>query len=292
MPRSMTGFGRARAEIPNVTVTLEIRAVNHRYCDVRMHAPPGMTALSADLEREVRARLGRGRVDVSVALERASGAEIEVEVDIGRARALADAYRRLAGALGVEFSTPLDWIAAAPQVLKAGDGVPVSGDLEPAARRALDAALGDLLRMRDTEGAALASDLERRLARVRTLVLEARRRAPRAVDDRGRRLRERVAFIAAEAPVDEGRIAQEIVLLADRADVTEEIERLISHLAQFSEHLRGRDMVGRRLDFLVQEMNREANTIGSKCQDVAIAHLVVELKTELERIREQVQNLE
>lgn len=288
----MTGFGSGRAETPTATVTLEIRSVNHRYCDVRVHAPPGLMALMANLEREVRARIRRGRIDVSVVLERANGIEVPVEVDVGRARALAEAYRRLAGALGVEASTPLDWIAAAPNVVMAGDGVPSMQELEPVARRALDVALGELIRMRESEGVALAGELERRLSRVRALVDGIRARAPQAVGDRGQRLRERVNALLDEVAADEGRLAQEIALLADRADVTEEVDRLTSHVAQFRVQLNAPDVVGRRLDFLVQEMNREANTIGSKGQDAPMAHLVVELKTELERIREQVQNLE
>lgn len=291
MPRSMTGFGAGRSEDGAHVYAVEIRTVNHRYCDVRCHLPAELTWLTSRLEARVRASIQRGRVELTAAAAFAEDATVVPVVDLARARGYRLALEELAGALGIPPEFSLQQIAQAPGVIRAearGDEAAV----ERAVLAALDEALGSVVAMRDREGGALTEVLRGHLAKVRELVDRVRADVPRANADRLRRLKERLEQLTADVKLDPSRLAQEAAVLADRADVTEEVERLGSHVDQFATILTQDEPVGRKLDFLVQEMNREANTIGSKAGDAPLAYLVVDLKTELERIREQVQNIE
>lgn len=291
MPRSMTGFGMGRSADGAHVYAVEIRTVNHRYCDVRCHLPADLAWLGARLEARVRATIQRGRVELTVQASFADDATVLPVVDLARARGYQQALLQLAAALGLPPELSLTQIAQAPGVVRAE----ARGDEEAVERAilvALDDAVASVLAMRDREGAALSEVLQGHLERVGSLVGRVREEVPRANADRQRRLRERLEQLVGDLNLDPARLAQEAAVLADRADVTEEIERLGSHVDQFAAILALAEPVGRKLDFLVQEMNREANTIGSKAGDAPLAYLVVDLKTELERIREQVQNIE
>jgi uncharacterized protein (TIGR00255 family) len=295
--RSMTGFGVGEAPLapaaapPAGKVTVEIRAVNHRYLDVRVRAPNQLPDLGTMAEAFARARLNRGRFDVTV---RAEGLALaEMVIDRERARSVYAALKAMRDELAPEAEVPLSLLGAVPDLFV--PSVERQGDvLRTALSRAFDDAIASLDEMRLREGVALGDDLVRRLATVRKLSQSIGERSPLVIDVYRKRLKERAdrLRVASDVEIDSGRLEQELALFADRIDVAEELTRLDSHTAHFEALLAAPGGVGRRLDFLLQEMAREANTIGSKSQDVAIAHAVVELKAEIERMREQVQNVE
>lgn len=290
MLRSMTGFGAARDEGSDRIVSVEVRSVNHRYLDVRAHLPGELSRLAAPIEAAVKKRLSRGRIDVAVQLGRAGGGEGALTVDVEKAKALRDAYRQIAEALSLKDEVSLEAIAAAPGVVIARD---IIADVEFAdLEHALAGALDRLGEMREAEGRALEMELREHLDRIAGLVERIETLVPMTTTERREKLERRLQDLVGDAEIDPMRLAQEVAILADRSDVTEELQRLASHCSQFEEMLAGRDPIGRRLDFLIQEMNREANTIGSKCSHTEIAYVVVDIKAELERMREQIQNVE
>ncbi|AKV02253.1 hypothetical protein AKJ09_08916 [Labilithrix luteola] len=302
--RSMTGFGvgdsplaapgapssPAGAAHVSGKLVVEIRAVNHRYLDVRVRVPSQLLDLASTVEGIARERLSRGRFDVLVRVEGAALGAVTIDHD--RARSMFVALSALRDELAPNAEVPLSLLSAVPDLfvpaIEQGDAV-----REPLAA-AFDAALKSLDQMRHREGAALGEDLVRRLTTVRKLALAISDRYPVVVDAYKKRLKDRAERLrlATDVEVDAGRLEQEIALFADRVDIAEELTRLESHVTHFEGLLAQTDAVGRRLDFLLQEMAREANTIGAKSQDAAIAHSVVELKAEIERMREQAQNVE
>ncbi len=303
--RSMTGFGIGEASLtvagprtaplpgatPTNKIIVEIRAVNHRFLDVRVRAPSQLPDLANIVEALARERLSRGRFDITVRLEGSVlGAMV---IDRERARSVFSALTALRDELAPSADVPLSLLGAVPDLF-----VPSieseSETLNASLAAAFDSAIGALDAMRLREGHALAADLLRRLVTIRRLMETITARTPLVLDAYKKRLKERAERLrmASDLEVDPGRLEQEIALFADRIDVAEELTRLESHSAHFESLLQKDESVGRRLDFLLQEMAREANTVGSKGQDVAIAHAVVELKAEIERMREQVQNVE
>jgi len=288
--RSMTGFGVGDAATPAGRLVVEVRAVNHRFLDVRVRAPRELGDLVPFAEQLGRERLQRGRVEVSIRVEGGTG--LGVSLDVERARAAYKALCALRDDLAPGSDVPLSVLAAVPDLFAAASEREVE-TMRNACRVAFDHAVRALEGMRDDEGRMLAEDLRGRLAAVRKCADAICARSPQLVDAYQKRLRTRVARLAGpDVPLDGGRIEQEIALLADRSDVTEELTRLSSHCKQFESLLGSKEPCGRRLDFLLQEMVREVNTVGSKSQDAEIAHMVVEAKSELERMREQVQNVE
>ncbi len=289
--RSMTGFGLGEAPVGAGKLAVEIRGVNHRFLDVRVRLPRELMDLSAFVEQLARERLARGRFEIAV---RVDGVALGVPVlDRERARAAFKALGELRDELAPGAEVPLSMLGAIPDLFVSS----VERELDAvraAARSAFDAAAIALDAMRTREGAALRDDLSTRLARVRELARKVQERAPDVVEAHRRRLRERAERLraATDLELDGARLEQEIVLFAERSDVCEELTRLESHCGQFAGLLAGEEAVGRRLDFLLQELAREANTVGAKSPDAQIAHAVVEIKAEVERMREQVQNVE
>ncbi|MBK6684852.1 MAG: YicC family protein [Deltaproteobacteria bacterium] len=292
MPRSMTGLGQARRDEERRSWSCELRSVNHRHLEIRINLSAELQPLQALIEGAIRRRLSRGRIDGFVQASSAGEAPIVPQLDLARARGYREAYSTLARALGLADEIPLTVIASAPGVLRASEPHWASDQSRALVEELVQEAVTDLERMREAEGSALAGELEAHLGAVAALFGRIKSEIPRAIAEKQRRLDERLSALLGEQRLDPGRLAQEVAVLVDRADVTEELERLESHCAQFTRVLSDPEPVGRKLDFLLQEMNRETNTIGSKCADAAIAHLVVDLKLELERLREQVQNLE
>ena len=296
MIQSMTGFGNVRFRVEDWTFELELRSVNHRHFDARIRLP----RLLANLEPDVRTRLGnrlaRGRIDLTVNAPEGGAPAPRLEVDLAAAREYLAAGRALAETDGVPGELDAKSLLALPGVSRFVEPAIADGLLRERTLEAVDQGLEALVAMRASEGAALARDLCARLDRVGVLAGEIEQRSGLVQESVRERLRKRARQLEAETGLlDEARLHQEIAIAADRMDVTEEIVRLRSHLDQFRELLDaagpGRP-VGRQLEFLLQELVREANTIGSKGSDAPIAHWVVELKTELERLREQVQNVE
>jgi len=293
---SMTGFGRASFEVGGIGFEVEIRSVNHRHLDARVKLPRPLAAREGEVKAQVQERLSRGKVDVTVQAAGGASAGSVLELDLEAASQYVEAARKLSAEHELAAELRMGELLALAGVARFAEaGLPaeeLARGLEGAVARALDAVVA----MRIAEGEALARELEGRLSRVQALVDAFTDRSDLVQQAVRERLRRRAEQLRDETGLlDEARLHQEIVLAADRLDVTEELVRLRSHVEQFRSILgeggEGRP-VGRKLDFLLQEMGREANTVGSKANDAPLAHDVVELKTELERIREQVQNVE
>jgi uncharacterized protein (TIGR00255 family) len=290
----MTGYGRGMAERAGRRVTVEIRAVNHRFLDLKLRGTVLEPALEERLTGAVRARIGRGSVAVTLRME-SPGGGAGVRADLGAARRVLRELHGLAESVRLPPRVSLDLLCAQPGVL-----VPLESELGGDAlaqlvMEAMQQALEMLVAMREAEGAALAADLEARTDRLLRLCAELEQLAARAPEEARRRLEERITRLLAGSNVelDAARVAQEVAVLADRLDVTEELVRVRSHVHQLRQLLQVRDEpVGRRLDFLVQELGREFNTVSSKSQSADIGRLAVEGKAELEKVREQVQNIE
>jgi uncharacterized protein (TIGR00255 family) len=287
----MTGFGIGEAALGAGKLALEIRGVNHRFVDVRVRMPRELGELSGFVEQFAREKFSRGRFEISVRVE---GVLLNASViDRARARTAYRALCELRDELAPGTDVPLAMLASVPDLFVSS----VEREMD-SVRESLQcaflAALRSLDDMRAVEGAALKSDLVRRLDKVIKLNLRVAERSPDVVDAHKRRLRERAERLrtATELVVDQWRLEQEIVLFADRVDICEELTRLDSHCEQFARLTESQEAIGRRLDFLLQEMAREANTVGAKSPDAQISHAIVEVKAEIERMREQVQNVE
>jgi uncharacterized protein (TIGR00255 family) len=294
MIRSMTGYGRAEVSGPRLTVWAEAKSLNHRTLDVNLRLPRLFSAFELDTRRLVQSSLQRGRVEVTVGLGSATGGGMTpVGVNLEQAREYARLATEVAGALGLGRGPELEWVLGQPGVLSREEPVTLTPEEAwPLLAEALGGALAQLVARREAEGQALAEDL---LALHATLVSQASmmaERVPAALDRHTARLRERIQALLAETPIDEARLATEVALWAGRTDVTEELTRLRVHLHEMARLLREGGLVGRTLDFLIQEINRELNTIGSKADDLELSQLVIAGKSALEKLREQVQNLE
>jgi len=289
--QSMTGYGSGRAALGAGHLVLELRAVNHRFLDVRIHLPSRIQARTPIVERVMRARLERGRVDVAARFE---GQTLEQPaLDFDRARKVYGELTALRDALDPGEPVPLTLLSSVPGLFVVDQSIDTEAldvALEQAAEQACDA----LLVMRHNEGEALASELRERLSELGDTLASVRLAVPEMVETRRTRLRERLDALLSGVgtELEPSRLEQEIALLADRSDVTEELVRLESHRMQMLELIENSSAaVGKRIDFLLQEMAREANTIGSKAQDGTMTALVVSLKACIEQMREQAQNV-
>ena len=294
MIRSMTGYGRAEATGERAILTVECKSVNHRHLDISLKLPRVLGAFEADARRLIQAAVQRGRVDVGVALTVAEGAVLNaLTVNLAQAREYTEAARHVAEALDLPDGPTLGWVMGQSGVLSREEQAPLSpGEAWPLLEQALSAALAELIERRRTEGAALAQELVGLAAGLESHLETVAQRAPAAVDRRAARLRERMQAMLTGADFDPARLATEIAVWADRTAVGEEQTRLRAHLAQLGALLAGDEPVGRTLEFLLQEMHREVNTIGSKADDLEMSQAMLAAKGVLERIREQVQNLE
>jgi uncharacterized protein (TIGR00255 family) len=287
----MTGFGSGDAPLGLGKVVVEARSVNHRYLDVRVRLPAELVDRSLFLEQRAREKLSRGRFDLTVRYE--GPPPRATRLDVERARAVYRDLARLRDELAPGTDLPISALVSLPDVFVATPTF-ATESADGALGAAFDAALGRLETMRTDEGVVLAKELRARLGTCRSLHARVGERAPEAVKAAEIRLRTRVSRLLSQvgADLDPGRLEAEVAVIADRSDVTEELVRLESHFSQVESLFGAAEPVGRRLDFLLQEMAREVNTIGAKSQDAELGHLVVELKSEVERMREQVQNVE
>ena len=292
MLQSMTGFGRGQSEADHLELVVEIRSLNHRYCDVRTTLPPQWARFSAALERKVRERFARGRIEVHVSVSRASEQGRPVEINEQLAASYLEAYRSIASSLRIDANIDLRMLLDSPGVIAPRSDGLAEEIPEDCLMSAMNLAMAELERMRKTEGLELSRILGERLELVRTHADAIAAHFPESIEQRKTRLEARLSELNHGVGIEPSRLAQEVVLLVDRMDVTEEIERLRTHVTHALETLGAKEPVGRKLDFLVQEMNREANTIGAKCADAVISRSAVEMKAELERLREQIQNVE
>ena len=289
----MTGFGAGRGQAAGEAVSVELRSVNGKFCEVKPRLPRELAPAEPELIKAIKARLSRGVVDAFVRREAASGRTVAPQIDLPLASAYVKALRELKDALGLAGEPSVQDVAAMEGVISLGETAADPAALSAAMVQALSNALDALEQMRRREGEALARDLSARLDAIEKGARELARLAPLQVEAMRDRLTARIAELTrGVTQVDPARLAQEVALFADRTDVAEELTRLASHIEQARGLIAADAPAGRKLEFLVQELNREINTVGSKSQHAGIAALVVELKAELERVREQVQNVE
>lgn len=292
MVKSMTGYGRAEETIRGCTITVELRSVNNRYLDCNIRLPRLYLFAEDGIKSRVQNTISRGKVDVFVTLDYAGKEEVKVTVN----RPVADGYygalKQLAQSYQLSEDISVSLLSRFPDVLLAEKA---EEDTEQRAQdiySVLDRALADFDEMRTKEGSRLRDDILSRVAAIENMVTFVEERSPQTVSEYRAKLEARMQEVLQNTQIDESRLLTEAAIFADKVAVAEETVRLRSHIAQLREMLSKGGATGRKLDFLIQEFNREANTIGSKCSDIQIARQVVDIKAEIEKIREQVQNIE
>jgi uncharacterized protein (TIGR00255 family) len=290
MLHSMTGYGRGEKAGERLKITVEIKTVNHRYCDIALRIPRDLSALEDRVRKTLQKHIARGRVEVLVSLEILAGGRAPVKLDRDLALEYLGALRELAG-LGVKEDIGVSTLARFSDIFRT-DTQQDPEDLWPQAEGALLAALAKLKASRELEGRGLARDLEERLALIRGWAAEVDGLAPRVAEEYRRRLKEQLEKLLQGQDLPEDRLLVEVALFAEKSSITEELVRLDSHIRAFAAAMGQEEAVGRKLDFILQEIHREVNTIASKANDYEISRRVVEIKSQVEKIREQVQNIE
>ncbi|HBM76239.1 MAG TPA: YicC family protein [Clostridiaceae bacterium] len=292
MVKSMTGFGRGEYEENGRGYTVEIKSVNHRYSDVSIKMPRQMSYLEDDIKKYILQYISRGKIDVYITQDKFSDEDVSITIDDALAGAYVRALNELKERYGLKDDISVISLAKIPDVLNISKVEEDKERIWGTLKGALDISLNELIEMRKIEGQKLADDIIKRGKYIKTIIKRIEERSPEVVKDYKTKLEERIKEIAGDVDIDEMRIAQEVAIFADRSSITEEVVRMYSHLNQLELILNEDEPVGRKLDFLVQEMNREINTIGSKANDLDITKDVVEVKSEIEKIREQIQNIE
>lgn len=293
MLKSMTGYGKGEYENELYRFEVEIKSVNHRYNDVSVKLPRHISYLEDSIKRVVKDRITRGKVDVYINLEYISESAVDVKVDVALAKAYKDALEEIRHELDLEDGVRLNNILLLNEVVKTERKSVDEELIADCLFNALNMALDRITEMREKEGQELKNDMLNKLDKIRNHLDIIEERAPDLVIETRNKLRERInELLDNSMTIDEDRLNTEIAIFADKTSIDEEIVRIKSHIKQFKSILEEDDAVGRKLDFLIQEFNREINTIGSKASDIIISKHVVEFKAELEKIREQVQNIE
>ena len=292
--KSMTGYGRGECAQDGFKLTVELSSVNRKQAEVSVTLPREVESLESQIRDAINRHVARGRVNARVTLEAAEGKlSARKHINEPLAKAYAAEFARLAKQLKLSGEVTLDQVLRAPGVFQTDEELAGTEDLWATVEKALNQSLAALIKMREREGAHLAKDLSARVAILRAAVDKIQKQAPTTAENYRQNLLERIKSAGVEgiAPDDE-RMMKEVVLFADRSDISEELTRLQSHFQQFADCVKSKEPVGRTLDFLAQEMNREINTIGSKANDAVISREVVTLKAELEKFREQALNVE
>ena len=291
MIKSMTGFGRGILEKNQRTYSIEIKSVNHKYSDISIKMPRAISYLEENVKQELSKVISRGKVEVSITLENNSNVGREVKLNMELAIEYIKELKRLCQATGIEENINVVEIAKLPEVLSvqnSGQDDIISEEL----MECLQMAIQEFLNMRKKEGIAIAKDLKKRIINIQKEISKISEYSTGLVEEYVVKLKERTKEMLKTDIIDEARLAQEIVLFADKSSIEEEITRLKSHTNQFGELLEENTPTGKKLDFLIQEMNREINTISSKANCLNITNLVIEIKSEIENLREQIQNVE
>lgn len=293
MIRSMTGFGRGESTDGIHNFNLEIKTVNHRYHDIIVRMPKHLSYLEEKIKKIIKDRISRGRVEVYINLEYISQAAIDVKVDVPLAKAYKDGLETIIDELNIKDDIRLSHLLSGAEIIRT-ERKELDEDITwDCLRTALEAALENVIQMRVDEGVALKKDMEIQLLNIEKALIKIEERSPLVVIDYKERLMDRIKeLLDKDCALDEERINYEVVFFADKSDINEEVVRFKSHIKQFLQSMEEKDPVGRKLDFIIQEMNREINTIGSKANDLIISNYVVDIKSELEKIREQAQNIE
>ena len=292
MIKSMTGYGSGKAELGSKTFTVEIKSVNSRYSDFSIKMPRIYTFLEDPIRKAASARINRGKVDIFVNVESSGDDDSVVKVNTALAREYLQGLRALSEELQVSSNTTAETFLRIPDVFTVDKADVDEALIQKTVLEALSLALDGFDAMRIAEGEKLACDLTEHLEFIANATLEVEKRSPEIVSEYRNRIEERMRDILGGATYDEGRLLTEVAIFADKVNVNEETVRLRSHVDQFSSMLNEGGSVGRKIDFLIQEMNREINTIGSKSNDLDVARIVIDVKAEIEKLREQIQNVE
>lgn len=290
--RSMTGYGRGQSNNNGTQFSVELNSVNRKQSDITVALPRELSELEPRVRDVVNATISRGRLTVTVSYHSHSSKTQQAAINKELAHVFYSAMRELQAELGASGEINIETVLRAPGVVCTPSEEIAPEEAWPQIEIALKEALKELVTMRELEGKNLAHDLIHRMKTVRDVLHEIRALAPNVVTKYRQNLQERLQKAGLELPIDDDRLAKEIVFFADKADISEELTRLESHFAQFAHHLRRNEPVGRTLDFMTQEIAREFNTLGSKANDVEISQRVVLCKAEMEKIREQIQNIE
>ena len=289
---SMTGYGRGESSRGGVKFTVEVSTVNRKQAELSLYLPREFDSLESKVRDEINANISRGRIVAKVQFNATTSGKSQVRIDHLLAKQYAREYRALAKELKLDGKISVDTVLRAPGVLQSSDESLDVESLWKPLRTAVRSALKELLAMRAKEGANLKKDLKKRISALQKAVKTVAKQGPKTASRHREALMERLKQAGLELKLDDERVLKEVALYADRIDITEELTRLESHFDQFADYAQSTSPVGRTLDFLSQEMNREVNTIGSKANDPQISRLVVLMKSELEKFREQVQNVE
>ena len=294
MAKSMTGYGKAEGVVSGRKFTVEMKSVNHRFLEISLRMPQILFSLEAEIKRRMGEKFSRGKIDVSIRADGNGDAngETRLALNMPLVRNYYALLVQLKEELNLTEEISLTTLTGLRDVFMPVEVVEEAADLWGGFSPILDEAINTLSTMREKEGASLMLDLRSRLDAISGLLEEIAARVPTVIMDYQKRLSERIRELTAGVELDESRLLQEVAIMAEKSDITEEIVRFRSHIEQFSELLAGGDAAGRKIDFLLQEMGREVNTLGSKSQDVGIARFVVEIKSELAKLREQAQNIE
>ena len=292
MIKSMTGYGSAKGNVDGLEITVELKSVNNRFLDCSVRMPRSFLFAEDTVKSVVQQHISRGKVDVFVSVDSSQAGDMAVKVNEPLLKGYMEALQHIADEYGLPNDLSAVTVSRFPDVLivekKELDAEAITAGIREIAERAL----ADFDAMRLREGEKLRDDVLNRLSVIDSLVSTVEREAPKTVDEYRSRLEQKIAEVLGTAGIDENRILMEAALFADHIAVDEETVRLRSHMAQLRTMINGQSPIGRKIDFLIQEFNREANTTGSKCQNSDIAHVVVDLKSEIEKIREQIQNIE
>ncbi len=288
----MTGYGGAKGVVEGLSITAELRSVNNRYLDISVRLPRGFLFAEDAVKSAVQRHVSRGKVDVFVTVDASMAADTVVRVNEPLLRAYVDALRDLSARYDLPDDMTVMSVTRFADILSVEKAEADQDALSAGLAALVESALAEYDQMRLREGEKLREDVEQRLRTIERLVSAVEAAAPQTVADYQARLRQKMEAVLAATDIDDARIVAEAAIFADRVAVDEETVRLRSHIAQMRQMLDGGSPFGRKADFLIQEFNREANTIGSKCQNADIARVVVDLKSEIEKIREQIQNIE
>jgi uncharacterized protein (TIGR00255 family) len=288
----MTAFGRGEAQADGYRFAVELRSLNHRFCDIRVKLPKKYREFEEVIKKHLSAHFSRGRIEVGVLTDEALERVRDLTVDVGLAKKYHRLLFDLQEELGLEGGSSLETLLVFRDIFVLQEDQESLKKARQVLEMALEQAVTDCLQMRADEGAAIENDFRKRLQELATLTSEIEARVPKVVEEVRDRLQKRIQELLGQTELDESRLAQEVAYFADKSDITEEVVRFQSHIQQFRDLLGANGPRGRQLEFLLQEMLREINTIGSKTNDLEIAQKVILVKTELEKLREQLQNVE
>lgn len=292
MLKSMTGFGRGAVQSENYSIIAEMKAVNHRFLEISVRLPKQLAQLEDNVKKAVQERLSRGKVDVFITFEQLTAKNSLVKVDKELAIAYHIALSEMANACSIPSHLEVRDLASLPGVLSLENPEQDIEEIAALLSRAVEEALIGFIHMREAEGASLSHDLAQRLDRIEAQTAVIAAFAPQVVAEQHQRLEQRIKELLGAVELDQNRLANELAFYADKVDISEELTRLASHCGQFRLCLEANEPIGRKLDFIIQEMLRESNTIGSKSNALTVNQAVIEVKSELEKIREQIQNIE